>query len=145
MKGIFHWLTGLVLISVFSLAACGGSEDQASSQEDNTASEATSTPAPKGDAALGEEKYGTICIACHGPTGEGIKGLGKNLVISEFVASKTDDELVEFIKVGRNVGDPLNTTGVSMPPRGGNPALTDDDLYNLVAFIRTLQSEGSNP
>ena len=52
---------------------------------------------------------------------------------------KTDDELVAFIKVGRDPSDPLNTTGVAMPPKAGNPALTDDDLYDVVAFVRTLQ------
>ena len=30
---------------------------------------------------------------------------------SEFIAGKTDDELIEFIKVGRDPSDPLNTTG----------------------------------
>jgi disulfide bond formation protein DsbB len=27
---------------------------------------------------------------------------------------------------------------VDMPPKGGNPALTDQDLYDVIAFIRTL-------
>ena len=78
------------------------------------------------------------CAACHGPNGEGVTGLGKPFTTSEFIASKTDAELVEFLKVGRAVGDPLNTTGVAMPPKGGNPALTDQELLDLVAFIRTL-------
>ncbi|WP_416201847.1 hypothetical protein [Thermoflexus sp.] len=25
-----------------------------------------------------------------------------------------------------------------MPPKGGNPALTDQDLADIIAFIRTL-------
>ncbi|MCL4294524.1 MAG: hypothetical protein KJ077_02295 [Anaerolineae bacterium] len=63
--------------------------------------------------------------------------MGKNLVISDFVAGKSDSELVEFIKVGRGPDDPLNTTGVTMPAKGNNPALID--LYNIVAYIRTLR------
>lgn len=91
----------------------------------------------KGDAAAGKQLFST-CAACHGPAGEGIQGLGKDMTTSQFIAGKTDDELVAFIKVGRTTSDPLNTTGVDMPPKGGNPALSDDDLYNIVAFIRTI-------
>jgi disulfide bond formation protein DsbB len=58
---------------------------------------------------------------------------------SDFVATRTDAELVAFIKSGRSVDDPLNTTGVAMPPKGGNPALTDADLADIVAYIRSLQ------
>lgn len=103
---------------------------------------AQSTPVPvqtsKGDPTGGQALFTGTCSACHGPTGEGIQGLGKNLVTSEFVAGQTDDDLVGFIKVGRDPSDPLNTTGVSMPPKGGNPALKDEDLYNIVAYLRTI-------
>jgi disulfide bond formation protein DsbB len=61
------------------------------------------------------------------------------MTASEFIAGKSDDELVEFLKVGRPPDDPLNTTGVAMLPKGGNPSLTDEDLHNIVAYIRTLQ------
>ncbi len=79
-----------------------------------------------------------LCGACHGPDGMGITGLGKNLVDSEFVHGLSDTELVEFIKTGRPVWDPENTTGVDMPALGGNPALTDDDVLAVVAYIRSL-------
>ena len=42
-------------------------------------------------------------------------------------------------EIDRGPADPLNTTGVGMPSKGGNPALTDEDLYDIVAYIRTLQ------
>jgi disulfide bond formation protein DsbB len=43
-----------------------------------------------------------------------------------------------FIKTGRPASDPLNTTGVDMPPKGGNPALSDQDLADIIAFIRSI-------
>jgi mono/diheme cytochrome c family protein len=98
-----------------------------------------SSQTSSGDPAAGQELFAGTCAACHGPTGEGIAGLGKDMTTSEFIAGKTDDELVAFIKVGRDPSDPLNTTGVGMPARGGNPALTDEDLFDIVAYIRTLQ------
>ncbi len=111
------------------LSACGGG---------SAPTEPPPTPAPAGDPVRGEELFVT-CAACHGPNGEGVEGLGKDMTASEFIASKSDDELVEFIKVGRAPDDPLNTTGVAMLPKGGNPALSDEDLYDIVAYIRTLQ------
>lgn len=114
----------LLLTLMISLAACGGSD-----------------PVPaqvsKGDPAKGQEKFIT-CSACHGATGEGVQGLGKDMTHSKFIAEKTDEELVEFIKTGRPASDPFNTTGIDMPPKGGNPSLSEEDLYNIVAYIRTI-------
>jgi mono/diheme cytochrome c family protein len=78
------------------------------------------------------------CGACHGADGTGITGLGKSLTDSEFMDGLTDDELVDFIKTGRPVWDADNTTGVDMPPRGGNPSLSDDDIFAIVAYIRSI-------
>jgi disulfide bond formation protein DsbB len=102
---------------------------------------ANPTPSPTftGDADIGKSVYASVCVACHGPMGEGVKGLAQDMRASDFVSSKTDTELVEFIKAGRNPGDPHNVTGVGMPAKGGNPALSDQDLYNIVAYVRTLQ------
>jgi mono/diheme cytochrome c family protein len=80
------------------------------------------------------------CSACHGPDAMGVTGLGKNLVESEFTDSLSDDELVAFIKVGRPIWDAANTTGIDMPPKGGNPILNDDDIQAIVAYLRTLSA-----
>jgi disulfide bond formation protein DsbB len=89
--------------------------------------------------AHGSKVYASTCIACHGKDGVGIPGNGKALAKSEFVKSLDDDALLAFIKRGRDPGDPKNTTGVGMPAKGGNPALTDDDLLDVIAYVRTLQ------
>jgi disulfide bond formation protein DsbB len=88
--------------------------------------------------ANGQATFGSLCIACHGADARGLPNLGKDLVTSEFVHGLTDQELLDFIKTGRPMWDPLNTTGVDMPPRGGNPALTDEQLLNIVAYLRSL-------
>lgn len=95
--------------------------------------------ASAGDAEEGKEKFAGTCTACHGPDAKGMPGLGKDLHSNAFLAEKTDDEMVAFLKVGRPATDPLNTTKVDMPPKGGNPALSDEDLLNIVAFLRTLK------
>ena len=140
------------------LAACGGSDDPTVTSPPPTFVSATPTavnassgvaptlaqaaPAPaqaaKGDAEKGKTLFVTTCAACHGPAGKGVKGLGKDMTVSKFIAGKSDDEMLAFVKTGRPVGDPLNTTGVMMPPKGGNPALKDEQLQDIIAFIRTI-------
>jgi mono/diheme cytochrome c family protein len=130
MTKIILPIAALLLVLALAVTACGGGK---------ATPEPPSAPAPAGTAAEGEALFAQTCAACHGPKGEGVQGLGKDMTTSEFIAGKSDDELVEFVKVGRPPDDPLNTTGVAMLPKGGNPALTDEDLYDIVAFIRTLQ------
>jgi mono/diheme cytochrome c family protein len=125
MKSLFFLTIALLLM--LSLTACG----------DSAASPAQA--APTGDLAAGKQLYLTNCALCHGPAAQGLPGLGKNLVTSDFVAGKSDSELVEFIKVGRAADDPLNTTGVTMPPKGNNPNLTGEDLYHIVAYLHSIQ------
>ncbi|MCB0074956.1 MAG: cytochrome c, partial [Caldilineaceae bacterium] len=78
------------------------------------------------------------CSACHGADAKGVPNLGKDLVDSEFVAKMSDDELVAFVKQGRSTDDPANTTGVAMPPKGGNPALQEAQIRGIVAYLRSL-------
>jgi mono/diheme cytochrome c family protein len=94
-----------------------------------------------GDAAKGKPLYEQNCASCHGPDAKGIQGLGKDLTSSSFVAQKSDAELVKFVNEGRAADDPLNTTGILMPPKAGNPALTDEDIQHIVAYLRTLQKK----
>jgi disulfide bond formation protein DsbB len=126
-------LLAMVLVGTFA-AACGPGS---AAETPAPAGGSTTETASGGDVAHGKELF-VACAACHGPEGKGMPNLGKDFTASTFVAEKTDAELVEFLKVGRPVDDPLNTTGVMMPPKGGNPALTDQDLLDIVAFVRTL-------
>lgn len=82
------------------------------------------TPAPAGDAAAGEKIFARACAACH----------GLDLSQSELVATRTDQELVEFIKVGGVPDGPL-----VMPPRGGSPSLNDENLVDITVYLRSLQ------
>ncbi len=128
MKPCFYILFGLIPLT---FAACGGGADTKSA-------EAEIKPLPTGKATDGEGVFMGTCIKCHGEDATGIEGSGTNLTISEFVKDHTDAELVEYIKTGRPMNDPLNTTGIAMPPYGANPMLADQDLADVVAYLRIV-------
>ena len=129
-----------VAIGVFALvvAACGGGRTAPT-----VAGGGTDAPGGGGggDAvaiAEGKAIFDASCVACHAPGGVGVEGLGKPMVGSEFIASLSDSELVQFITVGRDSSDPLNTSGIGMPAKGGNPSLTEDQLGFVVAYLRSI-------
>ncbi len=130
------WITTILVITVLLGAACGGG-----GQEPAPGDSGNGTAEVPGDPENGKELYMGTCVSCHGPDAKGIKGLGKDLTDSEFVQTNTPEELVDFLKEGRAAGDPLNDTGVDMPPKGGNPALTDEDLVDITAYLKSLQPE----
>jgi disulfide bond formation protein DsbB len=142
MNKTTYLITTLMILLALGLAACGGDDggsERLPQEESSAGAEEAPAAQASGDAAAGQELFMASCVACHGPEGEGVPGLSKDMTASTFIAEKSDDELVAFIKVGRDPSDPLNSTGVAMPPKGGNPAYTDENLFDIVAFVRTLQ------
>ncbi|MEX0825813.1 MAG: cytochrome c [Acidimicrobiia bacterium] len=101
---------------------------------------AVSTGFGPGDPVVGDTTFNSRCSVCHGPGGEGIIGLGKPLTTSEFAAGLTDEELLAFLIEGRASDDPDNTTGIVMPGRAGVPPLSDEELVDVIAYLRTLSA-----
>jgi disulfide bond formation protein DsbB len=93
----------------------------------------------QGDPIAGAPAYRGVCATCHGIDLGGVEGLGRALVPSAFIATRSDDELVAFIIEGRPIGHTDNITGVAMFPRGGNPSLSDQDIADIVAYIKARQ------
>jgi disulfide bond formation protein DsbB len=138
---------GAALLLALTAAACSDDKDTTTpaTEADGGGSESTDGGAEDngggggGDAAAGAEVFAASCASCHGADAKGLPNLGKDLTASEFVSGMSDEELVAFIAVGRAADAEDNTTGVAMPPKGGNPALSDEDLANVVAHIRSIQ------
>ena len=122
MREIFGlWLVLLGGVALLG-AACGGGG--------STASE---------EAAQGLVQFRRTCAVCHGQNAEGMPRLGKNLHNNAFVASQTDEALVQFLIEGRPATHPEDTRGVDMPPKGGNPALTNETPQQIVVHLRSIQ------
>lgn len=88
--------------------------------------------------AEGQNLFSQTCSACHGPDAKGVPNLGKDLTASQFLADRSDEEMLAFVLEGRPSSDPLNTTGIDMPPKGGNPALSDDGIRAIIAYLRSI-------
>ncbi|HQY87024.1 MAG TPA: c-type cytochrome, partial [Tepidisphaeraceae bacterium] len=116
---------------------------------------APSVPPTTGDATSGSTVAATFnsesalrgkrvymnCIACHGKDGAGLKNLGADLLHSKFVSTSSDEALLAFIKTGRVASDPASILKLNMPAKGGNPALKDNQIQDVIAYVRSLQAE----
>lgn len=82
--------------------------------------------------------FDSICNTCHGDKGEteipGIPVFAKGERMN-----KTDEQLKKSIRNG--VENPNNPAGMTMPPHGGGPVLTDKQISDVLAYIRTLKKK----
>lgn len=142
MSRIAHFGLAAAALAL-TLTGCPGPADE---------SKKAAAPAPKPapaelSAAVKEEAkgkdgdalYQQSCAACHGPKAEGMPNLGKDMTRSAFVQDLSDAEMVAFVQEGRAADHPDNSTGIPMPPKGGNPALSDADILAIVGYVRSLQ------
>ncbi len=131
----------IILIFAFLSYQCGENKDKYNSSQESTSQTENSgnnETALKGNPTEGKTYFDQTCAACHGMDAKGLPKLGKDLTTSKFVAEKTDAEMLAFVKQGRLPSDPLNTTGVAMPPKGGNPALSDQQLMDIISYVKQL-------
>jgi disulfide bond formation protein DsbB len=145
---LFH-KTFLVL-SFLLLIACGGTGNSEESKTDldeeiiskklsDQPSSQTTHKSTEDRLVDGEVDFMGYCSSCHGMDAKGIDGLGKDLSEGTFIKDNSNEELLKFIIKGRSSGDKENTTGIDMPPKGGNPALTDENILSIIAYLKSIQ------
>ncbi|MBT4094744.1 MAG: cytochrome c [Nitrospinaceae bacterium] len=91
------------------------------------------------DVDAGKEKYRQFCVSCHGQKGKGdgpsshmLNPKPRDYTETRYMKSLSDEHIFKVIKLGgAGVGKSF-----SMPPWGSR--LSDEDIKNIVAFIRTL-------
>jgi mono/diheme cytochrome c family protein len=85
-----------------------------------------------GDAAAGKAVFNKSCVACHGADGAPKEAVAKMLKVeiphlgSKEVQAKSDADLKKVITDGFEKMKPIK-------------GLTDKDVTNVVAFVRTLK------
>ena len=93
----------------------------------------------KGDAKAGETVYKGQCVKCHGDTGAGdgpqaqkLKDKPASWAAGAGMKDMTDQQLFEAIQKG----GPAVGKSRLMP---GYPKLSEADVWNVVAYIKTLK------
>jgi len=147
----------VLALALAALGCGGGSEESVPSPAPEAAPTPTPTPTPTpaptanpapqpvsagggpGDAAAGAPLYATYCVSCHGPRGEGDGPASAGLnpkpahhSDAAYMNPLTDEHLFKVIKEG----GPAVGKSPLMPSWGG--ALSDAQVWDLVAFVRTL-------
>jgi mono/diheme cytochrome c family protein len=129
-------LLTLIVATTLILAACGGGGAEAVATLEPVPAEFAGKTNPFGADAVtdGAAVFKTNCESCHGPLGHGDGPAGEVLDpkpknLGELQQRASDDYL--FWRV--NTGKP----GTSMAPWAG--ILTEDQIWQVIAFIRTLQ------
>jgi len=100
----------------------------------------------KGDAKAGKAKYEANCVGCHGATGKGDGAAAAALnpkpqdhTDGKAMNALTDKYLFDIIKQG---GKAVQKAAV-MP--AANKKLTDQDISDMVAYIRSLANPPYKP
>jgi len=85
-----------------------------------------------GNVDAGKAIYGQTCIACHGPKGQGAIPGATDFTAKDGPLLKSNTELEA------NIINGFQTPGamMAMPPKGGNPGLTEEDIKAVLAYIR---------
>ncbi|MFQ5852120.1 MAG: c-type cytochrome [Candidatus Binatia bacterium] len=122
-KGVKTWrlyVVAMIVLTISLWPATGSSEDE-------------------GDAARGKKTFTTLCGSCHGSTGKGdgpaaaaLSPKPKDFTNKDYVSKLDDNYLSDIIaRGGASVGK-----SALMPPFGAS--LKDDDIRNVIAYIRSL-------
>jgi len=80
----------------------------------------------------GKAVYERGCVSCHGIDAEGAMPGVPDLTATGGPLSKGDAVLLKSLREG--VQSPGST--MAMPPKGGNPTLTDGDLHDVLEYLR---------
>lgn len=85
-----------------------------------------------GDPARGLEVYSQTCIACHAADGKGaIDGVPDLTLANGRLAISNDIVLTNIINGYQGEGSLM-----AMPPMGGNPELSEQDIADVLAYMR---------
>lgn len=81
----------------------------------------------------GKDVYEKACVTCHGANGKGALPGVPDFTKQGGPLSKPDAVLVEHTLKGfQSPGSPL-----AMPPKGGNPSLTPEQIREAVRYMRS--------
>ncbi len=98
-----------------------------------TAKAADIPTTPLGDPAHGKTVFHGTCVACHGEDGKGVVPGAPDFTDPRGPLAKSDELLLQHMERGYRSPGAL----MAMPPKGGNPRLSDQDFRDVLAYLRS--------
>lgn len=87
---------------------------------------------PAQQAMNGKALYEQSCQVCHAEDGTGAMPGVADLTGTKGPLTRTNDQLVRSIREGVQ----REGAAMTMPPNGGNPLLSEDDIANIINYMR---------
>lgn len=134
-------ISSVILFEVAATPVPSVNAGSPSQEPSPAASNATKNPVkPTAESqAKAKKTYGYDCALCHGDKGDGKTDLAKDMQMTltdltdpKTLAGKSDQDLFEIIRKGKD----------KMPPEEAARA-KDDDVWNLVVYVRSLSKNNS--
>jgi cytochrome c5 len=126
----FVFRTAAMALALAGLAACGKQSESAApvaAPAAPPAASATVAAAPA-ENALGKSTFGKVCAMCHAAGVAGAPKPGDKADWGPRIAQGMD------VLYKHSIEGFTGAKGM-MPPRGGNPALTDDEMKSAVDYM----------
>ena len=90
-----------------------------------------------GDPVSGRELYANTCILCHGIDGKGVRGIQFVPPPADLTSPAVQDRLDGTLFRRIHDGKPNTAMGA------WKHALTDEEIWDVLAYVRTLRVESS--
>ena len=126
MKGIFVGVAVLAFLGITLLGYAGGPN-----LKDLNVSH------PERDVLSGRVIFSTICIRCHGVDGKGGGQMKFTPPVADLTSSAIQGKL--DARLFKSVHDGKQNTAMG----AWREALTDDEIWDVLAYVRTLAPEGA--
>jgi mono/diheme cytochrome c family protein len=103
-------------------------------------------PKSEGDLlyAVGRQIYGTYCIACHQPTGQGIAPLNPPLAGSDWVLADGPGRIARLVLNGGQGAITVSGKVYNGAMVGFRDLLTDEEIAAVLTYVRQNQNWGNN-
>ena len=104
-------------------------EGQTEPEADTSETVASAGPEDGAEVSVGKQVYSGLCFSCHGTGLPGIPQLGDAAAWTPRIAQGAE------MLYERSITGFTGSSGIMMPPKGGNPALSDEEVKAAVDYM----------
>ncbi len=152
MKKAVWFVPIVILVSIFSLAACGGGGNSGNTGGGNVGTHVTNRQTPPSDFAnmtnpvagqqdaitAGKQIFDNNCSTCHGTDGKGdgpsASALNPKPANLTFTAQETNDAYIHWV-----VSEGGAAVGLSSAMPSFKGVLSDEQIWQVTSYVKSLK------